>query len=253
MNDRLEGPAPAETATDHPETTETGARPQIREALAGQLDFTGQYAAKPDMLRAADFLDEGEALPTLEEIMSTFTPEELEIAGEYEKPRLVLVPDNSFAAKVKALNACRHPMKKGDTYVHPGYEDSDSGPEEATGWRAFIVNGKLLKANTPEAPMGERERKRKKTRKEHERGMERHTRAMLTLETMANGDPIDQAHCVILDDDPLLSDTHVPYAGFDTESEELSFYLGRATTIDNGTRFCSSVGGHVLIPRKRSS
>ena len=226
--------------------------------LVKKLEMEAQYGERLNTLKHYGFLDEsGEAkegdikAPTYEEAMATFKPEELEIAGNFQKLTLFLIPETSFEAKVKAMDAHKQGMQENDTYVNKIYTDSDSGSEKITGWRAVIVDGaqemEAYEGDKLDLRFDKRIEARKATRKEGEKGMDRHRYALLMMEAIRNGNPVDKNLYTLLDDDPALSDSGVPDASFFAVRRGVDFAASDPDFVDGNARFRSSVGGGVLL------
>ena len=252
----------------------TETRPELKEVLEGEkdkpansaelikkLELEAQYGERLNTLKHYGFLSEkgevkeGEVkAPTYEEAMATFKPEELEIASRFQKPTLLLIPETSFAAKVKAINAHKQGMQKNDTYVNEIYSKTDSGSDKITGWRAVIVDGaqemESYEGDKLDLRFDKRIQARKAARKEGEKGMDRHRYALLMMEAIRNGNPVDKELYTLLDDDPALSDlsdSDVPSAYFGPSDRRVSFYWNRPVNVGGCARFRSSVGGDVLL------
>ena len=80
-----------------------------KEKLAESLNFHKQYLDRLDTLAAFGFTGfngapkEGDApVPEIQETFDSFTPEQLKLASTFQEPTLLLVPENSFGAKVAA-------------------------------------------------------------------------------------------------------------------------------------------------------
>jgi len=223
-----------------------------------KLKLKSQYSERLITLQHYGFLaeagksKEGDVtVPSYEKAMSTFKPEELEIASRFQKPVLLLVPETSFAAKVKALDAHKQGIQEGDTYVNDIYTDSDSGSEKITGWRVFIVDGaqemETYEGDNLDLRFDKRIKNRKTARKPDEKGMDRHRYALLMMEAIKNGDPVDKRLYILLDDDPALSASYVPRALFGLGVRGVSFGCNNPDLITDNARFRSSVGGDVFL------
>ena len=217
-----------------------------------------QYDERLETLKYYGFLDKnGKAKkgdvppPSVEKAMSAFKPEELEIASSFQKPTLLLIPETSFAAKVRALDTHKQGIQKKDTYVHDNYTRTDSGSHKITGWRAVIVDGaqemEAYEGDNLDLIFDKRIKNRKTARKPGEKGMDRHRYALLMMEAIKNGDPVDKELYTLLDDDPALSDSYVPGARFLPDSRGVYFYVYHSDRVDGSARFRSSVGGDVLL------
>jgi len=223
-----------------------------------KLKLKSQYSERLMTLQHYGFLTEagkskeGDVpVPSYEKAMSNFKPEELEIVRHFQKPMLLLIPETSFAAKVKALDARKQGMQKNDTYVDNIFTKTDSGSDKITGWRAVIVDGAhemdAYEGDNLGLSFDERIKNRKEARKSGEKGMDRHKYALLMMEAIRNGDPVDKELYTLLDDDPALSVSSVPGASFDPDDREVDFDARYPVLVRGYARFRSSVGGDVLL------
>ncbi|MBU1018288.1 hypothetical protein KKA33_04655 [Patescibacteria group bacterium] len=243
--------------------------------LIRQLNLEVEYSERLNTLKHYGFLNklgevkEGDvAQPSFEKAMSVFKLEELEIASNFQNPIFLLIPETSFAVKVAALNAHKQDVLESDTYVNEIYSKTDSGSEKITGWRTVIVDGYVDKLCTTVSPPGwtigwrahrlnkgddfnsklvNRIKKRRKARKPCEKGMDRHRYALLMMEAVRNGNPVDKKFSTILDDDSVLLNSDVLIANFWYLSSRIDFGAYHPHDHNNLARFRSSVGGDVLI------
>jgi hypothetical protein len=240
------------------QTLETAHKSARMAELVRKLELEAQYGARLDTLKHYGFLNEsGEAKkgdiqkPSFEKAMSTFKPEELEVASHFQEPTLLLVPETSFDAKVKALDAHKQGVQEIDTYVDEIYSKTDSGSDKITGWRAVIVDGaqemKTYEGDDLDLRFDKRIAARKATRKKGERGMDRHRYVLLMMEAVKNGDPVDKEFYTLLDDDSALSDSYVPSASFRPGDRGVVFSGFRPVIVYGRARFRASVGGDVLL------
>jgi len=217
-----------------------------------------QYDERLETLKHYGFLDKnGKAKkgdvppPSVEKAMSAFKPEELEIASSFQKPTLLLIPETSFAAKVKALDSHKQGMQKNDTFADKIFTNTDSGSDKITGWRAVIVDGaekmKAYEGDQLDLSFDKRIKNRKVARKPGEKGMDRHRYALLMMEAIRNENPIDQQLYTLLDDDPALSHSYVPGANTYPDYREVRFSASDPGAVNGRARFRSSVGGDVLL------
>jgi hypothetical protein len=188
-----------------------------------------------DLQTKGRFLDEtgksrdGDAkLPSLDETIDSFTPEDLAVAGDYKDPVLLLIPENSFVAKVKALNGMNvltgtEPIyARTDSHSVSAWDDAvivddsaakgASSPEldKITGWRAVIIK------NTPEEEdegtrtnlaLGKRAEKLKDARKPGEKGMNRHIVAILAIRNNNMSANNSSGSNVLLDGERIKSES----------------------------------------------
>jgi hypothetical protein len=221
-----------------------------------QVELPPQFAERLVTLSFFGFLDVKGATkkgdvpaPTLDQAMAVFTPDMLALVRTFQAPTLLLVPDTSFDAKVKAIDARKN---KGQAYTYQAglYKKSDSGSEKITGWRAVIVDGAKgidpkKMSDDVELALAERVENRKAARKPGEKGMGRHAYALLMMESLRKGEPIDKNTWTLLDDDPALSDTVVPCAYWD--GARVSFDSDLPDVALGFARLRSAVGGVVSL------
>lgn len=67
------------------------------------------------------------------------------------------------------------------------------------------------------------------------------------MEALKKGCPIDKKSYTLLNDDPVLSDSHVPAANFDTGLRGVVFSRFISDGFNDSAWFRSSVGGDELI------
>ncbi len=226
-----------------------------KEALAKKLDLLEQYDTRYQTLIKFGFVDEAKIKegnahpPTYEKVIESFTPEMLELATTFQEPTLLLVPQNSFASKVQALNSNTEIQKHLDVLLDHVFKTDDQGSEKITGWKAVIVDGAkkmpLKVMDNAGMEFDKRLDNRKATRKPNEKGMDRNTYMMLMMESLQNGEPIDFEAPTLLDNDPALSGPIVPYAFW--SGARVAFGLGQYDDILGKVRFRSVVGGDVIL------
>jgi hypothetical protein len=188
--------------------------------------------------------------------MAVFTPEMLALARTFQEPTLLIVPETSFEAKVKAIDAKKTMEGQIGTYQPDLYKKTDTGSERIAGWRALIVDGAREMDLKPGDDKGkkfkDRLADRKDARKPGERGMERHAYALLMMEGLRRGDPIDQwkgdkGTYTLLDDDPALSASDVPHAYWDDDDRQVFFDAYAPGVVHGDARLRSVVGGDVIL------
>ncbi len=247
------------------------AKPHDKTELIEKLKLHEQYSDRIKTLSSYGFIDEsgrpkeGDVPPpSLEEALAVFTPETLALAATFQGPTLLLVPKTSFASKVKAINDHKimySHMKnyKGvmqeDCSLDSLFKESDQGSARITGWQALIVDGAkemVLKEGLDDEDLTfyQRVELRKSARKPGEKGFDRHTYAMLMMESLKKGDPIDKAAYerggtfTLLDDDPSWKDRAAPNAYWNWSTRCVRFrHFGNGPGSD--ARLRSSVGGDI--------
>lgn len=227
-------------------------KPPTREQLIDQLGLRDQYENRADHmvhLINQGVFKLGKPIPTLEATLNSFTTEQLELASTLKEPTLLLVPETSFAAKVLAIDAYKTIKGQKDTNATGIFTRSDSGSGKIAGWKAMIVDGaaKVALKDGDDVTLLLRDRiaNRKSARRPGEKGMDHHTYAMLMLEALQKSEPTDQDCFTLLDDDPALSDSGVPYARW--YGDQVFFRAFVPGYVHGDARLRSSVGGDVEL------
>jgi hypothetical protein len=225
-------------------------RQESRDELIERLRIEPKYGECLDTLRHYGFLtEESINLPSLEMVLSAFTQEKLEIAGSFRKPTLLIIPNNSFTAKVKAMNAHKYGRHIDDIWVDSAYGKSDLS-DKITGWRVAMVEGKheadSYEGDRMDLTLKTRIKNRKYSRRPGENGMDRNTYISLMMDAVRKGTPVDQAQFTILDDDSILSESEMPFAGFDQFHRRPDFLKCATNACDDFTIFRSSVEADLM-------
>lgn len=233
------------------------AKPEPIVESSERIGFEAQYYESIKTLKYFSFLTEkGEAKkddavpPSFEKVMTTFKPEELEIAKTFLKPILTLDPETSFAAKVAAIDL-KLSSKQVETYLDNIYRGDEGASRVISGYRVYITDGSYEKVQMTDDDLksrfDERIKKRKALRRPYEKGMNRHKYIMPMMDSIRNNNPIDSDTCTFLDDDSALSDTGIPAADWMRGSGRVAFHLLDPKSVEVGIRFRSSVGGDILL------
>lgn len=199
-----------------------------------------------------------ETKPTPQSVQSAFSLEKRATIRTLREPTLILVPEvtenpaENFAALVQAINESG--FAPVDTYVNEDVFGSigkkslkpqqrkvlSFEPRIIEGMREMNVEAKdnhkdILRNRIPAA---------RARRLEHQEGTDRSRYAMLMMQSLTDGKPIDAKGWTILDDDPALEGVVVPGAfWFDGQ---VGFGGSLAGDADGDGRFRRSVGGDVL-------
>ncbi|MBI5422269.1 hypothetical protein HZA44_04010, partial [Candidatus Peregrinibacteria bacterium] len=118
--------------------------PKTREGLIDHMGLRGQHADRADaMIHLIDkgAFELGKEIPPLQTVLDSFTLEQLQLATTLQEPTLLLVPETSFAAKVRALDARKTRKGQKDCYVDEIFKRSDADFGKIAGWKAVIVDG----------------------------------------------------------------------------------------------------------------
>lgn len=220
--------------------------------LIRELELESQYNKRLDTLKYFGFLDEvgetkkGDAkLPSLNEVISSFKPEELKIASRFQRPTLILVPGTDFDTIVKAIDF--HKIKdQQDTYVDEKIVKTNS-ESNIIGWHSYIVDG----APKMELYEGDIDILSCVCRVEiyhynifhiepmiH--GMDSGQYTMLMIEGMKNGNPIDRETFTFLDNNVITTDHYVDLAHW---NNGVRFIRLQPNFCLHSARFRKSVGG----------
>jgi hypothetical protein len=106
--------------------------------LEEQFDSQIEMFQKCDVLDAAGFPAKNDAIPpTYEQVLGSFSAEELEEAAQFRKPLLLLMPDMDLESLLGVMSR----VFGGDFKLRPEFLDKDLGHEGIRGWRATIVEG----------------------------------------------------------------------------------------------------------------
>lgn len=227
-------------------------------ALAEKLNLKAQYVRRLNTLRHYGMIgEEGEfnvdklPTPSYEQVLNSFTQNELEVASAFSRPMLLIIPESSLEFKVKVISASKEEVLKHETYINEHYKTTDTGPDKITGWRAVIVEGTPeitpFKDDDVNTKFDERIKQRKTNRSSIEKGMDRHKYCILMMEAVRDGEPIDKKLFTILDDDPALSNENVPAADFDPNNNWIRFNWRFPDDVNVCARFRPSVGGDKML------
>ncbi len=219
---------------------ELGFYKQYNEHLKTLMEF-GLYGGR-----------EGEALPPLfTEIIETFTLEQLELATTFQEPTLLLVPENSFESKVKAMDNHKIIEWQHNVFLDDVFSKGDSSSEKITGWKAIIVEGAEemgpKEGDDEKTELPDRVKNRKAMRRPGEKGMDRHAYSMLMMESIENRKPIDMKTVTPLDDDFASTDSKTLQAHWYDGAGRVHFVKDSLAIINGPVRFRSSVGGDVVL------
>ncbi|MBI5421881.1 hypothetical protein HZA44_02000 [Candidatus Peregrinibacteria bacterium] len=235
---------------------------ELSKASVEGLGLEKQYAERLETLRFFGILGKrGEAkagdapVPTFKEVARVFTPAMLDVAATFKKPTLLLIPETSFAAKVRALDTHKTPLVENECHLNVVFRRSDPGSETIAGWRVLIAEGAEEVDPKPDDDLDqvliERIAARKAARIKNpdgsvlERGMDCHAYILLMMESLRKGRPIDRKGWTLLDDDASLSDTRMPGANWVAGEGQVAFHADHEFLRRIEARFRSAVGGEV--------
>lgn len=185
----------------------------------------------------------GEAMPTLADVLHAFSPEQHRAIKELKEPTLLLVPNISFAGKIRTLEE--------SGFIHNIYVKEYQLPmsgerkEQITAWRPVIIEGmqKMERASYDnlDHTLQFRIVTTRKNHKLHVNGTDRDQYAMLVMHSLITGRPIDLESCTILDGE-VLKGNRIPVGSLQQ--------IGNILTL---TYDWDCAGSVYLVPRFRST
>lgn len=155
-------------------------------------------------------------LPTLPDIISSFTTTELAVAGFYQKPALLLVPPNLSADDLMTAIARQSgsDTQRGPMISNPSSEVGDHASDAQDYFSAVLTEGviKMMPFNNDSlvAPLVDRAQNIKAARYPGERGMTRKIYALLGMQSLTTGQLVDTNTFTVLDDEAIVTDNYIP-------------------------------------------
>lgn len=226
--------------------------------LINCLNLKSQFQSRLETLEFFGFTEK--PAPAYEDVIASFTKEDLELASTFQVPTLLLIPETSFARKVQAINENKAIEGQKDCFTYLSSLDPENTAYEITGYHAVIVEGTTemndalsqdLKDTYTEVEefvkkllekvgswhlkdniywslmLNEFIKRRKKIRKSNEKGMDRHKYALFIMEVIRAGDlNVIKRMFTFLDDDFDLSACFIPAASFNDCSDEYNVEFG---------------------------
>lgn len=196
-------------------------------------------------------LKPGEKAPDFTQVMKVFTSEMLQAAQRFQEPRLILITKGcSFDDLLDAMDTHKIIPSQTNSFVADPYLRFPAQRPE--NWGAYIVEGaKVMNAHNFDY-VELSFRKRLEQFATHKRanglsGMDRFKYAQLMMQTLKEGEPIDADKWfgTILDEDPALVHSYVPYAWWYPNVRRVEFTLTESRSRFDYYRFRRSVGGEV--------
>jgi len=219
--------------------------------LVESLKLEEGFADAMETQRVFQLLKAGEKAPDFGQVLKAFTPEMLAAAQSFQNPTLVLnAKDRSFDDLVSAMDGHKTMPDQNDAYVD-GLFRQHAGRKPET-WGAHITEGSMEMEihdfDDADLILGERLEKFVAHKKANGvNGMDRWKYIALMMKSLKNGQPIDEEFWTMLDEDPALSESRVPYAGWYPDPDDRRVDFGWDHPGDPGgvNRFRRSVGGDV--------
>ena len=227
------------------------AQPKEVRQLVESLKLEEGYAEVLDTQKVFQLLKAGEKAPDFGQVLRTFTPEMLTAAGDFQNPTLELTTKcRSFNDLITAMDGHKSMDGQRDVYVDDLYKKHASQRPE--NWGAHIIetptNVDVQDFDDTELILGERLKRFSKYKKAAKvGGMDRIKYAHVMMQALKEGRPIDDKLWTILDEDPALSDSLVPFALWDPFSDyrRVGFSWLHPGDVHGDFRFRRSVGGDV--------
>lgn len=185
--------------------------------------------------------------PTAEQFGGWYNAERQEAASKLCKPTVVIGRNNeTFEQYVKAIDESG--LAQCDTYVNESVFKPQETPED-DGWRIDIVDGaqemEVASYDDNTKILGERIAAAQEHRKANNlSGLDRKKSALLFMQSLKDGNPVDQTYYTLLDEDEACEGNVVPRSYW--SGDLVGFGRGFAGDRRGGARFRSSVGGDVV-------
>jgi len=250
--------APNSTARE--QVTATLAQSQSPQEIIETLKLNEQYEARLEGLKFFGFTNpdgtpkqNDATLPSGESVINSFSPDELQVAGKYKEPVLVLIPKSSFSSMVVAMNDKRDELGlRNNVYYELSFKNSDSGSNVIKGWMAAIIEGTsqlVINSNDDvNQALSFRTKNNRQCRQPGERGVDRNKELMLLMELIRMGkNPEELSEMVVLDDDTECTHENAPLAFVIKNVGRITFVNVRPNYPKPLCRFRSSVGGSNVI------
>jgi hypothetical protein len=227
---------------------------QVRPLMSGgnaesvnMFDFQKQYGEAVVTLEKFGFSTKNN--PSLEQVKAVFSGKEEAIAS-LKDPVLVLQDKSvSFREKIAALDKSK--LTRMETYVNENFFNAGNSAESEReeGFQAWLIEGVKEMNNASsddlDETLGERIPSNRRHRSPDVQGMDRERYALLMMDALRKGEPIDQQTWTILDEDKALLGNLVPNAVWNRHGR-VGFGRLLADRPWWRTRFRSSVGGDVI-------
>lgn len=252
----LESSASSEL-TDFPSAEKSYVRliPQAAQKTRHELSgvFNGRFPHMYALERATHNYfgleaEDGPEFPSIEQAASAFSDEDLLFSKAYQKPSLILCPpgrtrDDLFSIAINHDDSC--PMYAPKIYnsdnVHWCHKDQ---------YRAFIVEGAdhiIPYDDRLVSPLIKRLKHKERTYEGNEWGMSGEVYALLGMQSIVRGSPIDKMNYTILDGESVVAGRFVPVGRFRDEAPVME-WLPSGKTGEGGGRFRRVIGGRFIDP-----
>jgi hypothetical protein len=235
------------------------ARPQAPAIITAQPAEVGElvetlrleegFADAMETQKVFQLLKTGETAPDFGQVLKTFTPEMLIAAQNFQHPRLILkTKGRSFDDLVAAMDGHKTMPGQRDTYVDSLFNKrANQKPEN---WGAHIIEAptdvNIQDFDDIELTFGERlERFNAHKKANGISGIDRWKHAHTMMQALKDGKPIDMEFWTMLDEDPALSDSRVPAAGWYPSYRRVCFGWNHPEFQSGDIRLRRSVGGDV--------
>lgn len=213
---------------------------------AETFDWQQQYAEAVTTLRRFGFA--GDVVPAFEAIQGAFNAEKREAISGFREPALILVPNVSFEAKVRAIGASGIASRTCVNESVFGSVCKDEGQEQTTFWQPVVIESEqemdTASFDDPSLTLRDRIDAVRGNCSAHVSGIDRDRYAILMMHALRKGKPIDCRTWTILDRDSALDGSTVPHGGWDVH--RVRFDRCCVDDVSEGARFRFSVVGDVL-------
>lgn len=190
--------------------------PEFRQ-LIEDLRLEEGYAKTLETQKFFGLVKHGEKAPDFAQVMKTFTPRMLVQAQKFHNPTLILnTKGRSFDDLVAAVDAHKTMPRQKDIHVAAGYLGHlrSRARRPLQNWGAYIVDGlhNHYSDDTEHVLQDYLRRFADYNKANQFSGMDRWKCIQLMMQALKEGKPLDRTFLMILDSDPALSPSRVPYA-----------------------------------------
>ena len=248
LSPRSEAVVPGESQVRASERLSEPVRKDISRILDGR--FGGMYELCRRTSEHYELHDpKGPAFPSPEEAAASFSDEEIVLAGAYQKPALILCPPQRKREELfSVLNSGKRQSFALNYAVisEPECPEWDFDDE----YRSFIVEGACRISpydDTLTHSLVRRYRHKERGRNNGEAGMSGEIYALLGMQSVVRGKPMDQYMFTILDGTPIVENRYVPAAHFRRGHATME-WLPADTEQGGAGRFRRVIGGRFVNP-----
>lgn len=224
------------------------AQPGDIKRLVESLKLEEGYAEALETQKVFQLLRTGEKAPDFDQVLKAFTPEMLAVAQTFQNPTMELISkDRSFEELITAMNDHKTMQDQRNVFLDDAFIHDQQKPEK---WGACIIEG------APEMNVHGFDhieltlRERLHIFSGHKKitgvgGTDRLRYAFLAMRWLMAGKAIDAEFWTLLDEDPALSQSHVPFALWHRGTPKFGFDRDPSSAVHGRARLRRSVCGYI--------